>query len=97
MKAAELIVQKIPSTLSKKYLLLFQEYEEGQTPEARFCKAIDALDAVIHEIDYKLDWKGWTEEFLRSKKEPLFADFLEIREFFEEIIKYVRKEGYFGQ
>ncbi|MFH0700953.1 MAG: HD domain-containing protein [Candidatus Woesearchaeota archaeon] len=97
LKAAELITQKIPSSLSKKYLTLFQEYEEQKTLEARFCKAIDALDAEIHEMDYKQDWKSWTEEFLRCKKEPLFVDFPEIQELFEETIKHVRKEGYFEQ
>lgn len=97
LKAAELIIKKIPPSLSDKYLTLFQEYEEQKTLEARFCKAIDALDAEVHEMDYKQDWKGWTEEFLRSKKEPLFVNFPEIQAFFEETVKHARKEGYFGK
>ena len=66
-QAAHVLHQHLPSELGKKFLTLFHEYEEGKTMEARFAKAIDALDAVIHELDYPQDWKGWTEEFLRKK------------------------------
>lgn len=73
------------------------EYEEAKTREARFCKAIDALDAEIHEMDYKEDWKGWTEDFLRKSKEHLFDDFPELKELFEETTKFARDNGYFNQ
>ncbi len=94
-QAAHVLHQHFPLELGKKFLVLFQEYEEGKTKEARFAKAIDALDAKIHELDYKEDWKGWTEEFLRKKKGPLFEEFPELKKFFEESLKFCRKEGYF--
>ncbi len=96
-KAAHVLHQHLPSELGKKFLALFHEYEEGKSKEARFAKAIDALDAEIHELDYKEDWKGWTEDFLRKKKGPLFEEFPELKEAFEEIMQFVKEEGYFGQ
>ena len=80
-----------------KFVQLFKEFEDGNTSEAKFCKAIDALDAVIHEMDYKSDWKGWTEEFLREKKGPLFEEFPKMKALFEESLKFAREGGYFGQ
>ncbi len=96
-KAAHVLHQHLPAELGKKFLALFHEYEEGKSKEARFAKAIDALDAEIHELDYKEDWKGWTEEFLRKKKGPLFEEFPELKEAFEEIMSFVKKGGYFGR
>lgn len=94
-QAAHILQKHLPSELGKKFLTLFQEYEEGKTTEARFAKAIDALDAEIHELDYPNDWKGWTEEFLRRKKGPLMEEFPELKKMFEESVEFVKKEGYF--
>ncbi len=96
-QAAHVLHQHLPLELRNKFLTLFHEYEEGKTTEARFAKAIDALDAVIHELDYKKDWKGWTEEFLRQKKGPLFEEFPELKTVFEESVTFAREEGYFNQ
>lgn len=96
-QAAHVLHRHLPPELGKKFLALFHEYEEGKTKEARFAKAVDAFDAVIHELDYKEDWKGWTEEFLRRKKEPLFEEFPELKMVFEESVKFAREEGYFDQ
>lgn len=94
-QAAHVLHQHLPVELGKKFLALFHEYEEGKTIEARFAKAIDALDAEIHELDYKEDWKGWTEEFLRKKKGPLFEEFPELKKAFEEMMAFVKEERYF--
>lgn len=93
--AAQILKKQLPSTLSQKFIDLFEEYEESKTKEAKFARAIDALDAEIHELDYPDDWKGWTEEFLRKKKEHLFTEFPDLKEMFEESVAFCRKEGYF--
>jgi putative hydrolases of HD superfamily len=66
--AKKLLHDKLPEPLNDKFIELFTEFEEQNTKESRFAKAIDALEAEIHELDYKEDWKGWTEEFLRESK-----------------------------
>ena len=69
LKAAETLREALPSSLRDKYWELFTEFEEARTVEARFARAIDTLDAIIQELDYKEDWAGWSQEFLISKKE----------------------------
>ena len=95
LKAIKVVEKKVPPLLSLKIKKLFLEFEEQKTKEAKFSKAIDALDAEIHELDYKKDWQGWTEAFLRKSKEHLFADFPELRKMFEETTKYARENGFF--
>lgn len=96
-KAARKLKKELPTHVGVKFVRLFQEFEDSKTVEARFAKAIDALDAMIHELDYKKDWKGWTEEFLRKTKAPLFQEFPELQEAFEDIMNYLLKERYFEQ
>ena len=96
-EAVHVLQKHLPLELGAKFKHLFQEYEEGSTTEARFAKAIDALDAEIHELDYKENWKGWTEDFLRKKKGPLMEEFPVVKKAFEEIMDFSKKEGYFDQ
>lgn len=96
-KAAKLLHKELPIPLNDKFLKLFTEFEEQKTLESKFAKAIDALDAEIHEIDYKQDWKGWTEEFLISKKLKFFEEFPELKKVFFEIIDYLKENNYFDQ
>jgi putative hydrolases of HD superfamily len=94
-KAMHVLKEKIPAVLSEKFLNLFMEFEAGETQEAKFARAIDALDAEIHELDYKEDWKGWTEEFLRKKKGPLFEEFPALKEAFEQTTAFAKENAYF--
>ena len=96
-KAMEKLKKLIPPVLQRKLANLFLEFEESSTPEAKFANAVDKLDAVIQELDYRRDWKGWTEEFLRKKKEPYFKDFPEINKMFEEATKMAREKGHFNR
>lgn len=97
LKAAKILKNKLPKLQAEKFYKLFLEFEEQKTIEARFAVAIDKLDAVIQEIDYKKDWKGWNKKFLLQKKEKYFIEFKEIHKEFLKIVKYLEKEGYFNQ
>ena len=96
-KAMELLHKELPTPLNDKFLKLFTEFEEQKTLESKFAKAIDALDAQIHELDYKQDWKGWTEEFLVTKKLKFFEEFPELKKVFFEILDYLKENDYFDQ
>ncbi len=96
-KALNKLKNEIPKQLKAKFVNLFNEFEENKTKEAKFAWAIDKLDAEIHELDYKKDWKGWTQEFLRKEKEKYFKEFPEIKQAFEKITDYARENGYFDQ
>lgn len=97
LKALNKLKHEIPRELKTKFVNLVNEFEENKTKEAKFAQAIDKLDAQIHELDYKKDWKGWTEEFLRAEKEIYFKEFPKIKQAFEKITDYARENGYFDQ
>ncbi|MDD3263959.1 MAG: HD domain-containing protein [Candidatus Nanoarchaeia archaeon] len=96
-KAMELLEKTLPTPLNLKFSNLFNEFEEQKTMESKFAKAIDALDAEIHELDYKKDWKGWSEEFLIDKKLKYFEEFPEMKKIFFEIVDYLKENDYFNQ
>lgn len=96
-EALHSIKEKIPKELKRKFVDLFTEYEKQKTKEAKFAKAIDYFDAELHEVDYKKDWKGWTEDFLQERADRLHKEFPIIREAWKKMMDYVRKEGYFNQ
>jgi putative hydrolases of HD superfamily len=96
-ESIKLLEKDLPSPINKKLVILFKEFEEMTTMEAKFAKAIDALDAQIHEMDYKKDWKGWSKQFLIDKKANYFKDFPELRKSFEELLIFLETNDYFNQ
>ena len=95
MIAASELKEEFPDLLGKKFFSLFMEFEEQKSREAKFAKAIDQLEPEIHLLDYKEEWTGWTEDFIRKVKEPLMNEFPEIKEAFEKVTIYAREQGYF--
>ena len=97
--ALRIIQQKIPQEISQKYVQLFNEYEEAKTPEAKFAQAIDKLEPMIHALDYKKLWheKGFTEKNIREKKQKPMESFPELLTFFNEIMEFLKTNGYFKQ
>lgn len=94
-KAMEELKDQIPKELKQKFINLFLEFEGKKTSEAKFARAIDKLDATLHELDYKKDWKGWTEEMVRGYNDHYFEEFPEIKSFHEELLKFVKEQGYY--
>jgi putative hydrolase of HD superfamily len=95
--AAVALKEQLPYALQDKYWDCFVEFEQRETVEAQFAKAIDALDAVIQELDYKEDWVGWTKEFLLAKKERYLENFPTLLKDFHQIVDHLEGEGYFNQ
>lgn len=93
--SSKIISQKLPSLIDTKYLKLFNEFLDEKTIEAKFAVAIDALDAEIHELDYKEDWTGWSKDFLLNKKLHLFDDFPDMQKMFLEIVQFLVENKYF--
>ncbi len=96
-EAMKKLKEDFPEKMKEKVWDLFVEFEEGQTKEARFASAIDKLDALIHELDYKNDWKGWTEKQVRELYLERIKEFPELMNTFNKILKFCQKEGYFDQ
>ena len=87
----------IPKTMREDFHRIIREYHENKTRESKFAHAIDALDPMVQGAFEVKDWErhGFTEEKLRKHKEHLFKDFPELRLFFDQMIKHLRKKKYF--
>lgn len=96
-RASLKLKEELPKQINSKFFALFQEFEEQKTLEAKFCKAIDVLDAEVHELSNKKDWKGWTEKIIREKMEFNFKEFPEVKVMFEEVVSFARENSYFDQ
>ena len=94
MRGIKLLAGKFPEKYGKRVVSLFEEFEEVATPEAKFAKMIDGLDALMHFLDYKDAWKGWDEGMLRKYYEKRFYEFPVSRKLFEEIVSYVKENHY---
>jgi len=95
MDGSKVLAKKLPQDLSDEFVSLFDEYEKGVTPESKFCRAIDDLEPMIHWAVYAPDWKGrgWTESKLREKKHAHLVHFPVMLDFFEDMVKELKKKG----
>jgi len=97
MFAAKKLVKELPEKQANKFLKLFNEFENKSSKEARFAKAIDQLDAVINQLEYKEKWSTWSKEYIIEKKEKYFEEFPNILKEFRELLVYLEEENYFGE
>jgi len=93
-KAIQNLGKALPGEMDRRVTRLFHEFEKRQTREAQFAAIIDQLDAMVHELDYPKDWKGWTERMAREFHEKDFQAFPYFAGLFEEIIEYLKKHKY---
>ncbi len=104
MKAAEvdamrIVLEKAPNNMREQMTGLINEYSARETPEAKFAKAIDKIEPMVHCYNEKgkaifLKNKT-TEKDSRSMKEPYFDDFPYITAFSEAIHSAMVNEGFF--
>lgn len=96
--AAKRLEEELPANLAQPFRDAWKEFTEQATREARFAKAIDQLDPVVHSLFRKTDWTKhhWREQPYRQKKAALLAEFPPLLEMFDEIMDHMRSEGYFS-
>ncbi len=95
-KAMTKLNKEFPSPTNARFKKLFIEFENKKTIEARFAKAIDRLDAVFHELNHKNGW--WLEvgeEKVRELNAGKFDEFPILKESFEEILAYAKRNKFF--
>lgn len=97
LSAEKKLSSELPQTLKEKYHAAFVEFSEQKTRESKFAKCIDSFDSVIHELDYKSDWRGYTKNFLIEKKEAYFLDFPDILGEFHAVLDWMERNEYFGE
>lgn len=90
------LAKKYPFQMGEKLNLLDSEYRDLFTKEAKFAKAIDKLDACIHELQYPQDWglkKGFSKEQLISYSRKYFEFSESLLNLFNSIVKYMEEDG----
>lgn len=60
------LLQFLPSKEQDYFLTLWQEFELGESPEARFAKAIDRIPPLLHNIHHK--GEGWSENGISKQQ-----------------------------
>lgn len=96
-EGAKRLAKQFPDTISAEFMEYFREFEELKTPEAKFAKAIDHLEPMVHWQWKAKEWKsfGFTEEKIRATKTKIMEPFPELLEFFDETLEKLKREGYF--
>ena len=97
--ALEALCARLPAALGEEVRSAWKELEAGVTPEARFCRAVDRLDPMIHSLRRPGDWvrPPIRESALRKMKEPDLEPFPALRALFEELVEEIRRRGYFAE
>lgn len=86
-KAAERIFGMLPKEQKDEFKALFEEFEEGKTPEARFAKVMDNFQPLIlNDYNNGNDWRKH-----RVKKSQVLKRQLKSKEGSEEIWKYTQE------
>lgn len=89
--------EDLPKEIGREAHDLWLEFEENKTEEAKFCKAIDYMDPMIHALNDKEMWHNakLTETILRTKKEYVFKEFPIMHKYFEKMIEFYKTNKYF--
>lgn len=95
--AVPILAKKYPNKLWNKFMIMDNEYRENITKESQFVHSIDKMDALIHEVSYPQDWgpKWFDEKNVRKWFQSSFKNSPTFIRYFENLIDYLNKNGYF--
>ncbi len=97
--AHQQVMEEIPATLKNSIATVLSEYEERETVEAKFIKAIDKIEPVFHVFNPAgkelLHRMRTTREQHDSIKLPYFQPFPVIKRFYDVSIAKMVNDGYF--
>ncbi len=86
LQAVEDILAPLPEDISRESIALFKEFEDCETPEARFVKAIDKLDMLITAAEYeKSGFSGLTDFWQNDSTYKCLSEFPELAAYAEHL------------
>jgi putative hydrolase of HD superfamily len=95
-EATRTIAKNISSPTDKEnFLRIIAEYKAGETPEAKFVRAIDKLDADLQFLNDKEAFRKWGEEYYRTTRERFYKEVPAIWDFYQHFLNYLRINNYF--
>lgn len=104
-KAAELAAVRrifglLPEPQAARFLSLWQEFEDGETPEARFAHAVDRAMPVL--LNLNNEGQSWRENGISHERvvrrvgPPIQAGCPALWEYLEARLEEARDQGFFG-
>lgn len=94
LRASLAIAERMLPSEGQHFLDVLAEYKAGLTPEAKFVRAIDKLDADLQFLGNKEAWQTWSDEFYRSKREPYYREVEAVSDFYDNLLIFLRSNGY---
>jgi putative hydrolase of HD superfamily len=81
------IIENLPDTLKSKYLIIWQEYQENNSPESKIVHQIDRLEMVLQAKLYQKE--GHSKEKLESFFESAKTEITDpkLKELFRKIVE----------
>jgi len=97
IESVPILSKRLPLKLDQKLVNYDTEYREKVSEESKFANGIDKIDALVHELQYPLDWgpKGFDEKNVRAWFQPNLEYSPTFLQYFESIIRYLKNQGYF--
>ena len=95
-KAADRLFGLLPKDQGAELRTLWEEFEAGSTPEARFAAALDRIQPLM--LNYTKRGKTWNEHGIRAEQvkeriQPIFEGSETLGCFAEQIIELAVREG----
>jgi putative hydrolase of HD superfamily len=93
-RAALVLAEELPAQIKDEFLSCWNEYLVLESLEAKFVKAVDHLDPMLHSIEHHEIWGRYkfTAKKLREKKLGYMRPFPELEKLFEELLSYMVAE-----
>lgn len=86
LQAVEDILTPLPDDIRQESISLFKEFEDGETIEARFVRAIDKLDMLITAAEYeKAGFSGLSDFWHNNSTYKCLSEFPELAAYAEHL------------
>jgi putative hydrolase of HD superfamily len=95
-KAINKIRKKLPTKIGKEIYNLWNEFENAETKEARFSKALDRLETMSHYLSFSLDGKNkeenWNPDLQATYCDKALSEFPKLLPFLRELKQRLKKK-----
>lgn len=96
-KAADKLFSQLPESLSKEFRSLWEEFDQMQTPEAKYAAAMDRIQPFLHNtLTGGHTWKEGNPsvEMVHKRIGPALETIVEFKDWYDKNIEKAVKEGW---
>lgn len=93
-RAMKSFPSNLPSEIQNTFISAYEEYEARETPESKFVKIVDCIEAEYFCVGKEYLFENWTKDFHESKRLHHYDDFPELIHIQKELIEYAVENIY---